>query len=191
MTSAHPLIEKATLFWHGHFATGSKKVGKLDLMWAQNELLRRHALGSFPTLLREIGKDGAFGGFDEHANEKRGHDRLMSEFDQAVTAFQQDLEAHGLGDQVLKFVHSKFGRRAQENASGGTDHGAAGPTLLIGTQVKGGLYGDHPSLTDLQDGDLRMGIDFLSVYATLLDRWLARVDEVLGQRFERLAVLKG
>ena len=113
MTSAHPLIEKATLFWHGHFATGSKKVGKLDLMWAQNELLRRHALGSFPTLLREIGKDGAFGGFDEHANEKRGHDRLMSEFDQAVTAFQQDLEAHGLGDQVLKFVHSKFGRRGR------------------------------------------------------------------------------
>lgn len=131
-----------------------------------------------------------FGGFDEHAGEKGNHDRLMLEFDLAVTAFQQDLDAHGIGDRVLTLVHSEFGRRARENGSGGTDHGAAGPALLIGGAVRGGLVGEHPSLTDLDDGDLRMGIDFRQIYATLLEDWLdGPAGEVLGDRFGKLDLL--
>ncbi|MDB4897630.1 MAG: Transcriptional initiation protein Tat [Firmicutes bacterium] len=130
-----------------------------------------------------------FGGFDEHAGEKGNHDRLMGDFDAAVSAYQADLEAHGLGSQVVTFVHSEFGRRAAENGSGGTDHGAAGPALLIGGPVRGGLVGEHPSLDALLEGDLKMGIDFRSVYATLLDRWLGGpVDEVLGAKYERLSL---
>lgn len=130
------------------------------------------------------------GGFDEHANEKAGHDRLMGVFDQAVSAYQADLEANRLADRVMTLVYSEFGRRAGENGSGGTDHGAAGPCFLIGTRVRGGVYGEHPSLTDLVDGDLRYGIDFRSVYATLLESWLdGPADEVLGERYERLNVL--
>lgn len=133
----------------------------------------------------------AFGGFDEHAAEKANHDRLMLELDQALAAFQADLEAHGLGDRVVTLVHSEFGRRARENGSGGTDHGAAGPVLLVGGAVKGGLAGEHPSLIDLQDGDLRMAVDFRSIYATLLEQWLgAAAHEVLGARYERLPLLR-
>lgn len=131
------------------------------------------------------------GGFDEHAAEKANHDRLMLEFDGAVSAFQADLEAHGLDGQVLTLVHSEFGRRAKENGSGGTDHGAAGPAFLVGNPVQGGLFGDHPSLTHLLDGDLRMGIDFRSIYATLVEDWLGgAATEVLGARYERLPLLR-
>ncbi|HWI64871.1 MAG TPA: DUF1501 domain-containing protein [Symbiobacteriaceae bacterium] len=132
-----------------------------------------------------------FGGFDEHAGEKGNHDRLMLEFDQAVTAFYRDLEAHGLADRVLTLVHSEFGRRAKENGSGGTDHGAAGPVFLLGGAVRGGLVGDHPDLADLLDGDLRMGIDFRSIYATLLEEWLGgSAGAVLGSGYERLPLIR-
>jgi uncharacterized protein (DUF1501 family) len=131
------------------------------------------------------------GGFDEHANEKANHDRLMLELDEAVAAFQQDLEANGLADRVVTFIHSEFGRRARENGSGGTDHGAAGPSFLVGTRVQGGIVGEHPSLAELLEGDLRMGIDFRSIYTTLLDGWLrGYAAETLGSRFEQLPLLR-
>jgi len=75
-------------------------------------------------------------------------------------------------DRVLAMTFSEFGRRVAQNASSGTDHGTAMPLFIIGGKVKGGVYGDHPSLTDLVDGDLRYAIDFRSVYATVLERWL-------------------
>jgi uncharacterized protein (DUF1501 family) len=133
------------------------------------------------------------GGFDDHANEKAGHDALLKQFDEAVTAYQQDLEAHGLGDQVVTLVYSEFGRRVKENLSGGTDHGAAAPAFLLGAPVKGGLIGDHPSMTQLVDGDLKMGIDFRSLYASLIETWLGgpTPQEVLGARYELLPLLRG
>jgi uncharacterized protein (DUF1501 family) len=87
-------------------------------------------------------------------------------------------------------VFSEFGRRSFENASGGTDHGAAAPMFLIGKNVKGGVHGKLPNLDDLQDGDLKFDIDFRQVYATTLDGWLGGDSgTVLGHSFDRLPVL--
>jgi len=77
-----------------------------------------------------------------------------------------------LSDRVVILAFSEFGRRVQENGSAGTDHGAAGPLFLAGSKVCGGLIGDHPSLSDLDKGDLKMSIDFRSIYASILTDWL-------------------
>ena len=130
------------------------------------------------------------GGFDTHSRQKDGHDQLMREIGDALAAFQADVAAHGHADRVLTIVFSEFGRRVVENASGGTDHGVAGPMFLLGNPVKGGLHGTHPSLTDLDEGDLQMTTDFRSVYAAVLQRWLeAPAAAVLGREYPRLAVL--
>jgi uncharacterized protein (DUF1501 family) len=82
---------------------------------------------------------------------------------------------------------SEFGRRVAENGSQGTDHGTAGPVLLAGPGVKPGLVGETPKLLDLQDGDLKMSVDFRRVYATVLDKWLKLpAKEALGGAFESL-----
>ena len=128
------------------------------------------------------------GGFDTHANEKIGHDRLMTQLSDAIGAFYQDIKAQGLSQGVAMMTWSEFGRRVKENGSGGTDHGTAAPLFVIGDGVKGGLVGDQPSLTRLDsNGDLVFGIDFRSVYSTVLGKWLG-VDgqEVLGQKFDLL-----
>jgi uncharacterized protein (DUF1501 family) len=87
---------------------------------------------------------------------------------------------------------SEFGRRLEENASEGTDHGVAGPLFLAGAPLAGGLVGEHPSLTDLDSGDLKASIDFRQVYATLLNEWLnVSPRAVLGEEFDRLSILNG
>ena len=112
------------------------------------------------------------GGFDTHTDQRNRHQRLLEQLDRSLTAFQADLEAHGLADDVLVLVYSEFGRRVKANGSGGTDHGTAGPVLLLGKAVQGGLHGAPPDLADLDDnGDLRYTTDFRRVYATLLERW--------------------
>ncbi len=113
----------------------------------------------------------SLGGFDTHANQKNTQARLLKELGDGLAAFQRDLAAHGHDGDVLTMTFSEFGRRVAENASGGTDHGAAEPMFLLGP-TRGGLVGDHPSLTDLLAGDLKFGIDFRSVYATILEKWL-------------------
>jgi uncharacterized protein (DUF1501 family) len=87
---------------------------------------------------------------------------------------------------------SEFGRRAQENGSRGTDHGSGAPMFLVGGRVKAGVVGAHPSLTNLEDGNLRHHTDFRQVYATLLDSWLGVPSrQVLGQEFRAVDVLRG
>lgn len=109
-------------------------------------------------------------GFDTHADEKQTHANLLSELDSALTSFLQRLDTSHHGDGVVVVAYSEFGRRVAANASDGTDHGTAAPVLVAGPGVKGGFYGDEPSLTALDDGDLRFTTDFRSVYATLLER---------------------
>ncbi|MCG3150539.1 MAG: hypothetical protein PCFJNLEI_04025 [Verrucomicrobiae bacterium] len=129
----------------------------------------------------------AFGGFDTHANEPVTHERLLGEFADAVSAFQRDLEARDQAGRVLTVTFSEFGRRVAQNASNGTDHGAAAPLFVIGGRLKAGLYGTHPSLTNLDRGDLRFSTDFRSVYATVLENWLgAKSAPILGQQFDKL-----
>ena len=125
-------------------------------------------------------------GFDTHSRQKNPHALLMRTLGDALAAFQADLKRHGLDRKVLTMTYSEFGRRVQENRSLGTDHGAAAPLFVMGGAIKAGLHGTHPSLTDLDDGDLKFHTDFRSVYATVLDRWLSvDADAVLGARFER------
>jgi len=126
-------------------------------------------------------------GFDTHAAQRGAHEGLLRELAEAVAAFIRDLEAQGNASRVLVLAFSEFGRRVAENGSGGTDHGTAAPLLLFGGGLRGGLYGQQPSLTDLVDGDLKHAIDFRSVYATILERWLgADPAAILGAPFERV-----
>jgi uncharacterized protein (DUF1501 family) len=93
----------------------------------------------------------------------------------------------GMGNKVAVVTFSEFGRRVHENAALGTDHGTASEMFIIGGGIKGGLYGAYPSLTDLDQGDLKYNTDFRSVYATLLDKWMGVDSErVLGDRFDDL-----
>ena len=132
------------------------------------------------------------GGFDTHANEKPQHATLMTQLADSLAAFQADLEGQGLAERVLTMTVSEFGRRVKENGSQGTDHGAAGPMFVVGKNISGGVYADHPSLSDLDDGDLKFGIDFRSVYSTVLENWLgASAKDVLGGTFDKLDFVAG
>lgn len=129
------------------------------------------------------------GGFDTHARQTDTHANLLQRFNDAVTAFQTEMEALGKADKVVVLVFSEFGRRVRENASVGTDHGAAGSMFLIGKKVKGGLYGGTPDLANLADGDLKFKVDFREVYSATLDHWMGGDSEiVLGQKFNPLGV---
>ncbi|HXM58496.1 MAG TPA: DUF1501 domain-containing protein [Candidatus Dormibacteraeota bacterium] len=132
------------------------------------------------------------GGFDTHYTELTRHDDLMGYLDTAIAAFYQDLAAHGAADKVLIATWSEFGRRPRENASAGTDHGAAAPLILIGDPVKGGMYGKPASLTDLDStGNLKYQVDFRSVYQEILGGHLgADPKEILGGAFEKLGFVK-
>ena len=130
------------------------------------------------------------GGFDTHQNQRTSHDTLMRRLDEGLKAFFEDLKGRSAGDRIVVMVFSEFGRRVKENGSRGTDHGVAAPMLVIGSPVKGGLYGKHPSLTDLDDGDLRFTTDFRSVYGTVIDRWFASDHtKVLGAKYPTLEFL--
>jgi uncharacterized protein (DUF1501 family) len=123
-------------------------------------------------------------GFDTHSQQAAAHGGLLQQFGGAVQAFVEDVSHHGHGDRLVVMSFSEFGRRVAENASEGTDHGAAAPMFLAGSHLRAGLIGDHPSLDDLEDGDVKFHTDFRQVYATLLDRWLGWSSKaVLGDNF--------
>ena len=130
--------------------------------------------------------------FDTHSNQAGDHARLWRQVSRAVADFYQDLRDHGRGEEVLLFLFTEFGRRARDNG-GGTDHGTGGVCWVIGDQVKGGLYGEYPSLKqeDLEDGgDLLHNTDFRGVYATMLERWLELDSKpIVGGSFEQLDFL--
>ncbi len=129
----------------------------------------------------------SIGSFDTHAGQRAQQDRLLGYLGDGLLSFYRDLAAHGLDRKVLTLTFSEFGRRVAQNASNGTDHGTAMPMFAIGGGVKGGIYGDHPSLTNLDHGDLRFATDFRAVYATVIERWLGRsATDVLGTAYPAL-----
>ena len=131
------------------------------------------------------------GGYDTHAGQLRTHASLLFELSEALRRFQENLDASGLADRVLVLCFSEFGRRVHENASGGTDHGTAGPVFLVGKHVRAGLVGETPSLLDLQDGDLKVAVDFRRIYSAVLQDWLALpAAGALGGRFDPLPVIR-
>ena len=109
----------------------------------------------------------ALGGFDTHANQIQTHERLLGVLANGLATLRRNLIASDRWNDVLVMTYSEFGRRARQNASGGTDHGTSAPQFVMGGGVKGGLHGAYPSLGDLQDGDLRHSVDFRSVFATV------------------------
>jgi uncharacterized protein (DUF1501 family) len=130
-------------------------------------------------------------GYDSHSQQAATQPKLLGELADALAAFQQDLDGHGVADRVVVMVFSEFGRRLSENASQGTDHGAASCMFLAGSPVKGGLAGTYPSLDKLDDGDLIYSVDFRSVYATLMDKWLGcPADKLLGHKFPLVDLLR-
>jgi len=130
-------------------------------------------------------------GFDTHAGQAGPHANLLREVSDAISAFYRDLSQRGHRDRLMIMTFSEFGRRARENGSRGTDHGSGAPMFLVGGRVKPGLVGAHPSLTNLEDGNLRHHTDFRQVYATLLDSWLGVPSrQVLGQEFQPVDVLR-
>lgn len=110
----------------------------------------------------------AIGGFDTHADERGTQQALLQKVDVALAPFLQQMRTNVHGRNLVVMVYSEFGRRVAANASQGTDHGTSGPVLILGRPVKGGFYGDEPSLTDLTDGDLKTTTDFRDVYSELL-----------------------
>src|SRR5579885_2001575 len=133
----------------------------------------------------------SLGGFDTHAAQEGRQDRLLATLGAGLAAFVADLKQKRLDDRVLTMTFSEFGRRVAENASAGTDHGTAAPMLLIGGPAAAGVHGTQPSLTDLDMGDLKFGIDFRSVYATVLERWMGvKSEPILGGQFPILDVIK-
>jgi len=113
------------------------------------------------------------GDFDTHDNQAGDLGDGLSKVSASLAAFQADLEDRGIADRVLTLVWSEFGRRPQQNESGGTDHGAGGVAWVQGTRVRGGVLSEYPDLNKLDSEDnLAVTVDFRRVYASLLEQWL-------------------
>ncbi|MDT5325894.1 MAG: hypothetical protein QOF25_3046 [Mycobacterium sp.] len=135
---------------------------------AQLDLVARCVKAAVPTRVYMV----SLGGFDTHADERGTQEELLKTVDEALTPFLRQMRTNTYGKKLVVMMYSEFGRRVAANASQGTDHGAAGPVFLAGAPVKGGFYGDEPSLTDLNDGDLKITTDFRDVYHELLSHTL-------------------
>jgi uncharacterized protein (DUF1501 family) len=128
--------------------------------------------------------------FDTHVYQADLHARLWSYTSDHIAAFLRDIARLGRADDVVLMAFSEFGRRVAENTSLGTDHGTAGPAFIIGAPVLGGHYGSPPSLTDLDDGNLKFTTDYRQIYSTLIKGWMGhdKVSQVLKDDFSPLPV---
>jgi uncharacterized protein (DUF1501 family) len=131
------------------------------------------------------------GTFDTHATQLPTHAKLWQEVSEGISAFFEDLRAHNAADDVTMLIWSEFGRRVKDNGAG-TDHGAGSVAIVLGDHVKGGMYGEYPSLKagDLTLGNLKYNVDFRSAYATILDQWMhIESKPIVNGKFEEFAIL--
>jgi len=151
----------------------------------QLEMVAKMITAELPTRVYYV----TLGGFDTHAQQEGKQTQLLDQFAQSMKAFYDELNRTGHDGRVVSIAFSEFGRRLQQNASGGTDHGVAGPSFVFGPSINPGLHGAYPSLTDLDQGDLVHTTDFRSVYADILDNWM-HIDSNLavGGRFEHVGL---
>lgn len=129
----------------------------------QLDLATRLIVGGVPVRAVKI----ALAGFDTHANQAPTHEALLATLADGLAIFRRNMIATKWWDDVLVLTYSEFGRRAEQNASAGTDHGTAAPLFVLGGRARGGLHGSYPSLAELQDGDLRHTVDFRNVYSAV------------------------
>jgi uncharacterized protein (DUF1501 family) len=129
-----------------------------------------------------------YNGFDSHANQLQANSGLLTDVSNTVDNFMTDLREHDASDEVTLMFFSEFGRRVKDNGSG-TDHGAAGVAFVVGEHVKGGIYGQYPSLEPSQleeGGNLKFNLDFRSVYSTILEEWFGlEANPIVNGNFER------
>jgi uncharacterized protein (DUF1501 family) len=132
------------------------------------------------------------GGYDTHAGELDNHAKLWNDLSTAVNDFLADLDEHERGDDAVVMIFSEFGRRIRDNGSG-TDHGSGGVAFILGNSVKGGFYGEYPSLdpSEQVEGDMRFNNDFRGTYATLLDQWMG-IDPytILNDHYEQFDLIR-
>lgn len=151
--------------------------GRTSSLGTQLALVARCVEAGVPTRVYSVSLDG----FDTHADERVGHESLLKRLDDALSGFVARMSRTAAGRRVTVVVYSEFGRRVRANASDGTDHGTAGPVFVLGPRVAGGFYGEQPSLTDLDDGDLKANLDLRRVFGTMLGSVLnADPDRYLG-----------
>lgn len=133
----------------------------------------------------------SLGSFDTHVNQQFTQQRLFTEMNDAIAAFTKDLKVNGRFEDVMLMTFSEFGRRVSQNASGGTDHGTANNMFFVGGGLKKkGLINALPDLSDLDEGDLKYKVDFKSVYATVLNKWLGADDAaILKQSYPHLSFI--
>ncbi len=143
---------------------GAAGGGRGESLSEQLAVVARCITASVPTRVYAVSANG----FDTHADEKLAQTAQLTGVDRALTEFRTALSGHPRASDVVVMAYSEFGRRVRANASQGTDHGTAGPVFVIGDRVRAGFYGDQPSLTDLDNGDLKTTTDFRSVYGELL-----------------------
>ena len=168
---------------------GGKNGDKTDVRFPPTALGKKLSIVS--RLIRAGAKSRVFytiqAGYDTHAAQLGAHANLLGELSSSIKAFIDDLQQAKLDRQVVVLAFSEFGRRVEENQSQGTDHGTAGPVFVAGTRVAGGLYGEIPNLSDLEQGDLKVKVDFWQVYSTLLANWLKiQPEKVLDEKYEPL-----
>lgn len=178
LATAHSRYKPAVTYPNSSLATGLRLLAEL--------IDSGGATGATPLRIGHVAMDG----FDTHTQEPQRLTTLLTDLSSALSAFWQDVSAHGHAGDVLLMTWSEFGRRVHENAQSGTDHGSVGPMFVLGGRVKGGFYGEPSSLTNLDNGNLRYTTDFRSVYATVLDGWMqAPADDILHGHFDRLPML--
>ncbi len=171
-----------------HYSSSVEYNGDPFSQWVKN--IAQVHLAGFGTRVFYTGLNP--GAFDTHANQNTAFPRLWSDVSNAVSDFYQDLKEHNSGEEVVILLFTEFGRRVQENGSG-TDHGSGSVAFVMGDAVKGGLYGEYPSLEPgkLDEGDLKWNNDFRSTYATILDQWLGLDDQaILGGKYEQFDLIR-
>ncbi len=160
--------------------------GDVSPLAAQLDLVAKAITAGVPTRVYMVSANG----FDTHANGRGTQEKLLGTVDAAISGFLHRMAGDPHGANVVLAAYSEFGRRVAANASQGTDHGTAGPVFLAGSPVRGGFHGEQPSLTDLNNGDLKPTTDFRDIYHDLLTTTLgADPDPVLGPRRAGLGLL--
>lgn len=169
---------------------------KLNPLADQLKVVAKMITGGMKTRVYHVSMTG----FDTHSSQNSGtlsHPVLLGQLSQAIQAFQDELKIAKMEDKVVGMTFSEFGRRIKSNSSGGTDHGAAAPMFVFGTNVIPGILGSNPTIPSkpTEDDNVEMQFDFRSVYASLLKDWFCVKDDILQKvlygQFPILPIIKG
>ena len=187
-TSQNPALEMLLTRAAALNSSMERITNKLNTSRGRNFNMRAGDLGrqlSLASMLIAAGIDTPvlkvkIDGFDTHEDQPWRHQRLLEDLGRAMSGFAQQMRKIGQWDNTLVLTYSEFGRRAVENSTSGTDHGTAAPHFLAGGSINGGIYGTHPSLSKLIDGDMQFTMDYRSVYDWILSQWF----EIENNRFK-------